>query len=79
MSRAKQAQTDFWLLDLLDKLPIIPVPLLEGDADATIDLQKALVACYEEAAYDLSINYQQMPPTPVLTDSQRDWLSRNIS
>ncbi|MEM1120821.1 MAG: DUF4058 family protein [Bacteroidota bacterium] len=79
LSRAKQSQTDFWLLDLLDKLPTVPVPLLEGDKDAMIDLQKALTACYEEAAYDLSINYQQTPPPPALTDSQRDWLSRNVS
>jgi hypothetical protein len=42
----------------------IPLPLLPPDTDVVLDLPAALTAIYEEAAYDLSIDYSQSPPPP---------------
>jgi hypothetical protein len=47
-----------------DRLPTIPVPLKEGDADAPLDLQAAFTTVYDRARYDLSLNYdaELQPP-----------------
>jgi hypothetical protein len=71
LTRAGERHTDVWLLSLPDPLPKIPVPLLPPDKDAILDLQAILKNCYEEAIYDLSINYQQAPPPPVLSEEDR--------
>ena len=44
-----------------------PVPLRHPDPDVPLDLNYALQAIYERAAYDLSIDYSQPPPPPELT------------
>lgn len=38
------------------------VPLRNPDRDMASDLRQALTAVYDEAAYDLSIDYEQIPP-----------------
>jgi hypothetical protein len=65
--RARSQSVDLWPLQLPDPLPILPVPLQAPDADVPLDLALALAAIYEEAAYDLSIDYQQEPPPPALS------------
>jgi hypothetical protein len=60
-------------------LPIIPIPLLPEDEEVLLDLQKALAAVYEEAAYHLSIDYKQAPPPPALSEAEQDWVSTIIS
>ncbi|WP_448560712.1 DUF4058 family protein [Trichothermofontia sp.] len=42
------------------------VPLREPDPDVPLDLQAMLMVIYDEAAYDLSLDYTQLPPTPAL-------------
>jgi hypothetical protein len=39
--------TDVWPLSIEEALPRIPVPLLQGDADVTLDLQLALTSMYD--------------------------------
>jgi hypothetical protein len=75
LTRAHQGKTDVWPLTLRDPLPTIPIPLRPPDDDVTLNLAAALVAVYDEAAYDLSINYQQDPPPPNLSADDRDWVS----
>jgi hypothetical protein len=53
-------------------LPTIPVPLRPPDADAVLDLQAALAAVYDEAGYDLSIDYTLTPPPPPLPTSHQE-------
>ncbi|MFL5807016.1 MAG: DUF4058 family protein, partial [Roseiflexaceae bacterium] len=38
------------------------------------DLAAALTSVYDEAAYDLSIDYRQDPPPPALSESDRAWV-----
>ena len=75
LTRAHQGKTDVWPLTLRDLLPTIPIPLRPPDDDVTLNLAAALVAVYDEAAYDLSIDYQQDPPPPSLPEDDHDWAS----
>jgi hypothetical protein len=52
--------------------PTIPVPL-KGELDVALDLGVALVEVYDEAGYDLSIDYSQSPPPPALTVADESW------
>lgn len=76
LTRAQTATTDVWPLRLHDPLPIVPVPLLPPDDDVVLDLGLALREVYDEAAYDLSIDYQQDPPPPPLSAEERTWLNQ---
>ena len=55
-----------------DPLPVLPVPLLPGDKDVPLDLGHALQTIYNEARYDLSIDYSQ-PPIPPLAQEHIAW------
>ncbi len=59
LTRAESGVMEVWPVTLQDTLPTIPIPLKNPDPDAVIELQAALNAIYDEAAYDLSINYTQ--------------------
>jgi hypothetical protein len=69
LSRAERRPVvEVWPLQLSDRLPIVPVPLLAGDADATLDLQLALTAAYHAFRYDLALDYTRPPETPLEGD-----------
>lgn len=59
---------------LRDKLPSIPIPLAEADADAVLDLQAAFDATYEDAGYDYSLNYAA-PANPAFASDEDSWAS----
>jgi hypothetical protein len=40
------------------RLPIIPIPLKAEDSDARLDRQAVLDAAYENASFDLEIDYR---------------------
>jgi hypothetical protein len=76
LTRAQSAVIDVWPLRLQDSLPIIPVPLRFPDADVPLELPQVMADIYDEAAYDLSIDYSQPPPPPALSeaDAQSQWM-----
>jgi len=74
LTRAHTGKTDVWPLTLHDALPTLPIPLRPPDDDITLDLAAALTAVYNEAAYDLSIDYRQDPPPPALSEADRAWV-----
>ena len=51
--------TDVWAIQLSMRLPKVPVPLLEGDANVKIDLQAAFEAVYDDLGFDLSVDYDE--------------------
>lgn len=61
-----------WPIQLRDRLPTVPVPLRPPDADVPLDLAAAMAAIYDEARYDLSIDYRR-PPDPPLSDADAEW------
>jgi hypothetical protein len=73
LSRAgRRPRIEVWPIPLDQPLPTVPVPLLDGDADAVLDLQTAFQAVYEIVGYDLAIDYRPPPPIPLAAD-QEQW------
>ncbi len=63
-----------WPIQLADRLPVIPVPLLAPDPDVPLELAPALTTIYDEAAYDLSVDYGKPPPPPPLSPDELEWM-----
>lgn len=74
LTRAHARLMEIWPLRLQDRLPVLPVPLASPDEDVLFDLSLALTAIYNEAAYELSIDYRQPPPPPALAEADAQWL-----
>lgn len=76
LSRApNRPLTDVWPIRLGEKLPVVPVPLLPGDADVSLDLQAAFTSIYDEFHFELDIDYQEPPDVP-FTPKQASWAEK---
>lgn len=64
-----------WPIRLPQRLPVIPIPLRTGDADAKLDLQQALNSVYDRSSYDLTIDYGSEPVPPLPREYAR-WTDR---
>jgi hypothetical protein len=74
LSRASaRPDVDVWPIALTDTLPVLPVPLLAPDPDATLDLQAAFAAIYARAGYGRRVDYAR-PPLPPLTPEEAIWI-----
>jgi hypothetical protein len=74
LTRPETTFLDLWPISLTDNLPRVLVPLRPPDPDVVLDLQQAFTAVYDEAAYDLSVDYSQLPPPPALSPETLTWL-----
>jgi hypothetical protein len=63
-----------WAMALPDRLPVVPVPLLDPDPDLLLDLQAAFEASFDVVGYDLLIDYSAPPPAPELPAEGASWL-----
>ncbi len=54
-----------WPIALAQPLPVVQVPLLEGDAPVDLDLQQALTVVYDIIGYDELVDYTRPPPGPL--------------
>lgn len=64
----KRPRVEVWPIQLQDKLPVLPVPLLQPDPDAKLDLSAVVAQVYERGGYGSIIDYQQSPPPPRLSE-----------
>ncbi len=78
LTYAQAKHIEFWPVELPTPLPVVPVPLQDPDPDVPLDLQAALNAVYDEAAYDLSLDYTQPPPPPSLSSADAEWLQTQL-
>jgi hypothetical protein len=67
-----------WPIQLRQRLPIIPIPLREGDNDAPLDLQQVLTAAYDRGGYDMRIDYSQ-EPVPPLNGELSQWARQYLT
>jgi hypothetical protein len=67
LTREGRTRVEIWPVSWQEAIPILPVPLLEPDPDAPLDLGQAIHRIYDRAAYDLRLDYRQAPPKPALT------------
>jgi hypothetical protein len=78
LSRAENRPLlDVWPIALHEPLPIVPVPLLPGDADVLLDLQAAFTAAYDLLGYDLIVDYTQPPDVP-LSEEEATWVEAQL-
>lgn len=68
---------DVWPIQLSDALPKIPVPLLAGDADITLDLQQALTSVYDAFGYQYLVDYNRWPLVPLRPKSM-EWVRERL-
>jgi hypothetical protein len=61
----KRPITDIWRISLKEPLPVMPVPLLRGDPDVKVDLQKVFADVYDKSSFDLLIDYTEPPAVPL--------------
>ena len=61
-----------WPIRLREPLPILMVPLRPAEPDVPLDLQAALDAAYDRAAYDADTDYGR-PPVPPLDADDAAW------
>ncbi|MEW5986784.1 MAG: DUF4058 family protein [Chloroflexota bacterium] len=75
LSRSEERpRVEIWPIQLPELIPVVPVPLLEPDADVPLDLGRAVHDLYERTAYDLRIDYSQPPPKPDLLPEEAEWV-----
>jgi Protein of unknown function (DUF4058) len=79
LTRAQASAVEVWTMPLWERLPILPIPLRSPDLDAALDLQQAMNEIYDEAGYDLSIDYTQMPPPPLLSEKDQQKLKEYLA
>lgn len=79
LARASQRSTDVWAIHIQDRLPVLPVPLMAPDPDATLDLEMALQLIYVRSLYHLSIDYEQTPPPPVFDEVDMRWMRAQLA
>jgi Protein of unknown function (DUF4058) len=78
VSRYEQRpKAGFWPIRLRDRLPVIPIPLRHGDADARLDLQEALHRIYDAAGYAYFI--YDGPPEPSLSAEDAGWAASLVA
>jgi hypothetical protein len=70
--------TEIWPITLREPLPVVPIPLLPGDADVSLDLQEALTAVYDGCAYAASIDYTRPPEIP-LAGEDAEWAMQRLA
>lgn len=74
VSRASRRPiADVWPVQLAHPLPVIPIPLAEGDPDAVLDLQTVFQEVYDRAGYDYAINYRA-EVEPALSSDEAEWV-----
>lgn len=74
LTRVGTGATDLWPFTVRERLPVLPVPLHDGDDDLPLVLKTDLEALYDAAGYDLSIDYTQPPPPPELSPEDAAWV-----
>jgi hypothetical protein len=74
LSRAtRRPRVEVWPIQLADRLPTLPIPLLEPDPDAALALGVVVDSVYERGAYGVEIDYRQ-PPHPPISEAEASWV-----
>jgi uncharacterized protein DUF4058 len=63
--REKRPVVEVWPVTLASTLPVIAVPLLPGDPDVPLDLQRVFTATYDAYCYDLALKYAKPAEVPL--------------
>jgi hypothetical protein len=67
-----------YCFNVLNAIPVFPLPLLPDDQEPLIDLGALLQAVYDRARYKLVIDYAK-PPTPGLSKADATWAAQCLA
>ncbi len=74
VSRAQQRpRAQLYAFNLQQAIPTFPLPLKLKDAELSVDIHCLLLQIYNQARYDLAIDYHQNP-IPPLQEADRTWV-----
>ena len=80
LGRARnRPRVDVWSIQLDERLPRLPVPLLSPDPDIALDLGAIVREVYERGAYARRLDYAQPVPPPELTVEQQKWVAQLLA
>ena len=80
LGRARnRPRVDIWPIQLHDRLPRLPIPLLYPDSDVALDLGAIVRDVYERGAYTKRIDYTQPVPPPELTSEEQAWVTQLLA
>lgn len=65
---------EVWPIMLQERLPMLPIPLLEPDPDVPLDLAAIVADVYERGGYATLIDYHRPPPPPKLAEADLIWV-----
>ena len=71
-------ETQVWSFNVMDLLPILPVPLLPEDDAIPLDLGQALQLVYQRSYYRNSIDYTKTPPPPIFSEEVSNWIKKQL-
>lgn len=62
-------QADAYLFGVRDAIPDIPIPLRPGESEPVLALNQILHTLYDQAGYDLAVDYRQPPVQPLAAEN----------
>jgi hypothetical protein len=68
-------RADVYLFGVRAPIPDIPIPLRPGEAEPVLSLNQVLHTLYDQAGYDLAVDYRQ-PPIPPLASEDAQWATQ---
>lgn len=74
----QRPRADVYLFSIREPIPDFSIPLRQGEPEPTLPLNKLLHELYDQANYDLTIDYQD-PPEPQLLDEDAEWAKKLLS
>jgi hypothetical protein len=72
----RRPNVQVWSIQLVDRLPVVAVPLLEPDPDVPLELSAVVASVYERGAYEAQIDYRELPPPPPLSPEEAEWVEQ---
>jgi hypothetical protein len=70
-------QAQLYGFNVQQTIPAVPIPLERGDIEPILDLQRLFDEVYEQAGFDLTIDYSQAPVPGLSKEDQLWWAMRN--
>jgi len=74
----RPGKAEVYPMPLWERLPILKIPLRPDDSDVPLDLQALVEQCYQNGAYEGTLNYAA-DPDPPLVGADQDWASAWLS
>jgi hypothetical protein len=68
----RRPEAQLYGFTLQQEIPSFQLPLLSGDKEPLLDLQQLLEEVYEQAGFDLAIDYN-LEPLPPFPEKDKHW------